>query len=78
MDEIVKPQQFAEHIKQRGRQLAEQSDRPENAKGIRLTPLECNVDDAGLHYKFVDVQFNREARTATITVAGPGSGTTTR
>jgi benzoyl-CoA-dihydrodiol lyase len=71
VDEIVKPQQFAEHIKQRGRQLAEQSDRPVNAKGIRLTPLERIADDAGLHYKFVDVQFDREARTATITVRAP-------
>jgi benzoyl-CoA-dihydrodiol lyase len=71
VDEIVKPQQFAEHIKQRARQLAEKSDRPSDAKGVPLTPLERKVDDAGLHYKFVDVQYNREARTATITVRGP-------
>src|SRR5579859_508068 len=56
VDEIVKPQQFAEHIKQRARQLAEHSDRPANAKGVRLTPLERIADDAGLHYKFVDVR----------------------
>jgi benzoyl-CoA-dihydrodiol lyase len=71
VDEIVKPQQFAEHVKERARQLAEQSDRPRNAKGVRLTPLERAADDAGLHYKFVDVQFNREARTVTITVRAP-------
>jgi benzoyl-CoA-dihydrodiol lyase len=71
VDEIVKPQQFAEHIKQRARQLAEQSDRPANAKGVMLTPLERTADDSGLHYKFVDVQYNREARTATITVRAP-------
>jgi benzoyl-CoA-dihydrodiol lyase len=73
VDEIVKPQQFAEHIKQRARQLAEQSDRPTNAKGVTLTPLDRTADDVGLHYKFVDVQFNREARTAAITVRGPES-----
>ena len=71
VDEIVKPQQFGEHIKQRARQLAEESDRPTDAKGVTLTPLERTVDDAGLHYKFVDVQYNREARTATITVRAP-------
>jgi benzoyl-CoA-dihydrodiol lyase len=71
VDEIVKPQQFAEHIKQRARQLAEQSDRPANAKGVTLTPLERTADESGLHYEFVDVQFNREARTATITVRAP-------
>ena len=75
VDEIVKPQQFAEHIKQRARQLAEQSDRPAGAKGVALTTLERTVDESGLHYKFVDVQFNREARTATITVRAPESAT---
>src|ERR1700756_1151173 len=75
VDEIVKPQQFVEHIKQRARQLAEQSDRPANAKGVTLTPLERTVDDTGLHYKFVDVQYNREARTATITIRAQESAT---
>jgi benzoyl-CoA-dihydrodiol lyase len=73
VDEIIKPQQFTDHIKQRARQLAEQSDRPTDAKGIALTPLERTVDDAGLHYTFVDVQYDREARTATITVRAPES-----
>ncbi|HYL85303.1 MAG TPA: 2,3-epoxybenzoyl-CoA dihydrolase [Candidatus Angelobacter sp.] len=71
VDEIVKPQQFAEHIMQRARKLAEQSDRPAGAKGVTLTPLTKIADDAGLHYKFVDVQWNRSARTATITVRAP-------
>jgi benzoyl-CoA-dihydrodiol lyase len=75
VDEIVKPQQFAEHIKQRARQLADQSDRPTNAKGVTLTPLERTANDTGLHYKFVDVQYNREARTATITVRAPEAAT---
>jgi len=71
VDEIVKPQQFAEHIKQRARQLAEQSDRPTDTKGVTLTPLERADDEAGLHYKWVDVHYNREARTATVTVRAP-------
>jgi len=75
VDEIVKPQQFAEHIKQRARQLAEQSDRPADANGITLTPLDRSADETGLHYKFVDVQFNREARTATITIHAPQAAT---
>jgi benzoyl-CoA-dihydrodiol lyase len=75
VDEIVKPQQFAEHIKQRARQLAEQSDRPIDAKGVTLMPLERTADETGLHYKFVDVQYNREARTAAITVRAPEAAT---
>jgi len=73
VDEIVKPQQFAEQAKQRALKLAEQSDRPANAKGVQLTPLERTADEAGLHYRYVDVQMNREARTATITVRAPES-----
>jgi benzoyl-CoA-dihydrodiol lyase len=73
VDEVVKPQQFAEHVKQRAMKLAEQSDRPLNAKGISLTPLTRTVDEAGLHYRFVDAQLNREARTVTLTVRAPES-----
>ena len=68
VDEVVKPQQFAEHVKQRALKLAELSDRPVGAIGVSLPPLEKETDEAGLHYKHVDVQFNRAARTATITV----------
>lgn len=73
VDEVVKPQQFVEHVKQRARELANQSDRPANAKGVALTPLKRAADETGLHYEFVDVQWNREARTAVITVSAPES-----
>ena len=71
VDEVVKPQQFAEHVKQRALNLAEQSDRPSNAKGVSLTPLKRIVDEKGLHYEYVDAQVNREARTVTLTVRAP-------
>jgi benzoyl-CoA-dihydrodiol lyase len=73
VDEVVKPQQFAEYVKQRALKLAQQSDRPAGVKGVALTPLKCTADAAGLHYEYVDVQFNREARTATLTVRAPKS-----
>jgi benzoyl-CoA-dihydrodiol lyase len=73
VDDSVKTQQFAEHIKQRAAKLAELSDRPADAKGVALTPLERAIDDAGRHYKYVNAEFNREARTVTLTVTGPES-----
>lgn len=73
VDDIVKPQQFAEHIKLRALKLAELSDRPAGAKGVELTPLKKTTDDGGLHYEYVDVQLHRAARTATITVRSPAS-----
>jgi benzoyl-CoA-dihydrodiol lyase len=75
VDDVIKPQQFAEHIKQRALKLAEQSDRPANTSGVALTPLKRTIDAAGLHYEYVDVQLNRAARTATITVRTPDSVT---
>jgi len=75
VDDAVKPQQFAEHVKQRALSLAAQSDRPARANGVALTPLKRTIDEAGLHYGYVDVQCNREARTATITVRATESMT---
>ncbi len=71
VDEIAKPQQFAEIVKQRAARLAEQSDRPANATGVSLTPLKRAADGAGLHYDCVDVLFDRSARTATLLIRAP-------
>src|SRR5271169_4007192 len=73
VDEVVKTQQFSEHVKQRALALAAQSDRPSNTKGVALTPVKRTVDEAGLHYEFVDAQLNREARAVTLTVRAPES-----
>jgi benzoyl-CoA-dihydrodiol lyase len=73
VDDAVKTQQFAEHIKQRSLILGEKSDRPADAKGVTLTPLQRTIDDAGRHYKFVDAQVNRAARTVTLSVCAPES-----
>ena len=73
VDDVVKPQQFAEHIKQRALKLAAESDRPADATGVALTPLKRTADESGLHYEYVDVQCNREARTATFNVRAPES-----
>jgi benzoyl-CoA-dihydrodiol lyase len=73
VDDIVKPQKFAERVRQRALELADRSDRPADSKGVALTPLKHTADEAGLHYEFVDVQWNRAARTARLTVRAPES-----
>jgi len=75
VDDAVKPQQFAEQIKQRALKVAEASDRPSDAKGVALTPLQRTIDKHGLHYRYVEVQCNRDARTATVIVRAPDSVT---
>jgi len=73
VDDVVKPAQWNEHIQKRAQELAAQSDRPKDEKGVELTPLKRTVDDRGYHYEYVDVSFDREGRTATITVRAPES-----
>jgi benzoyl-CoA-dihydrodiol lyase len=73
IDDHAKPQQFAAKIRERAAALATQTDRPRDAMGVALPPLSRTVDDAGIHYKHVDVRFDRNARNATITVAAPPS-----
>jgi benzoyl-CoA-dihydrodiol lyase len=62
VDHVARPQQFAEAVKARALELAAKSDRP-GGPGVLLTPLGAN--------RLVDVQIDRDARTATITVRGP-------
>ncbi|TMH00263.1 MAG: benzoyl-CoA-dihydrodiol lyase [Betaproteobacteria bacterium] len=71
VDEVVKPKEFAAYVERRAIELARQSDRPENAKGVTLTPLKRTVDDKGYHYEFVDAQVDDDTRRATLTVKAP-------
>jgi len=73
VDAAVRTQDFAGFVKQRASALAEASDRPTGASGISLVRVERTVDDAGLHYQYVDVQLNRPERLATFTVRAPES-----
>jgi benzoyl-CoA-dihydrodiol lyase len=71
VDEIAKPQQFAEFVQKRAMALAALSDRPDGAKGVELTPLKRTIDENGYHYEFVDTEIDRKAGTVSITVRAP-------
>jgi benzoyl-CoA-dihydrodiol lyase len=71
VDDIAPPAAFKEMVRKRAAALAQQSDRPANAKGVTLTPLERTIDDGGYHYKYVDVAIQGDDRVATITVKAP-------
>ena len=71
VDEVVKPSEFEAYVARRARELARESDRPADARGIALTPIERTVDERGYHYAFVDVAIDRSHRRATIRVKGP-------
>ena len=71
VDEIVKPQQFNDYVRNRAEQLTQLSDRPVGESGLTLAPLKRTIDDSGYHYEYVDAQLDRAARTVTLTVRTP-------
>jgi benzoyl-CoA-dihydrodiol lyase len=71
VDEIVRPALFAETVRTRALALAASSDRPADAKGVRLTPLDCTIEPEGLRYSTVSVTIDRTQRSAVFTVNGP-------
>ncbi|KAF0162660.1 MAG: benzoyl-CoA-dihydrodiol lyase [Rhodocyclaceae bacterium] len=77
IDDYAKPQAFAEKVKQRAMELAAQSDRPADAKGVALPAVKRTIDDSGYHYETVDVVIDRKARRATLTIAAPATAPAT-
>src|SRR5438093_4394699 len=71
VDAVVRTQEFAARVKERAAALAGTSDRPADAIGIALPPLDRTVWDDRVSYKYVDVRLDRGRRTATLTVSGP-------
>ncbi|MGA7461779.1 MAG: 2,3-epoxybenzoyl-CoA dihydrolase [Candidatus Korobacteraceae bacterium] len=71
VDDIAVPAKFPEVVRGRAEQLVATSTRTASAKGIQLNPVDRTVDDKGYHYKYVEVTFDRGARTATLTLRAP-------
>jgi benzoyl-CoA-dihydrodiol lyase len=73
VDHVAKPQEFKDFVARQAAELARLSDRPEEAQGVNLIPLQRGIDDQGYHYELVDVRLDRSARTATVTVRAPAA-----
>jgi benzoyl-CoA-dihydrodiol lyase len=71
VDEVVPPSKWQDAVKARAHELAKRSDRPADAKGVTLTPLQRDGADGRLVYSHVDVEMDQERRVATLTVRGP-------
>lgn len=71
IDDHAKPQQFKELIQRCALELAAGSDRPRDGRGIELLPLTRTIDTTGYYYSTADVQIDRGARTATLTIHAP-------
>jgi benzoyl-CoA-dihydrodiol lyase len=71
VDEVVLPSAWEATLRERALALAEESDRPVDAKGTTLGPLQRAFGDDGVVYSHVRVKFDRAARRAELTVLGP-------
>lgn len=72
VDESVPRARFAETIAERARAAASRSDRPADATGVELTPLQRTETADGLTYPHVTATLDRAGRRVDLTVAGPG------
>ena len=73
VDELVPPSAWQDAVAQRAAAFAARSDRPHDAEGIVLTPLEREISDDALTYQHVRVALDRAGRRVTITVLGPAT-----
>lgn len=71
VDDIAKAVDFARKVQTRAFELAAQSDRPADGKGVVFKQLERTVESDMLRYTNVTVEIDRAKRTATWTVKAP-------
>jgi benzoyl-CoA-dihydrodiol lyase len=71
VDGLAKPAAFAQAMREHALALAATSDRPADARGIALSPLQRRDSSDGLAYDHVDVAIDRARRVATFTVRAP-------
>jgi benzoyl-CoA-dihydrodiol lyase len=73
VDALAKPAVFARSVSERALEMGRASDRPLQAQGVTLAPLECAYEVDGLRYRHVQVAIDRSRRTATFTVSAPSA-----
>ena len=71
VDEVVPNSRFDAAVKSAAEKLAAASDRPANATGISLTPLDRRIEADAISYSAIKIEIDRLARRATITIHGP-------
>jgi benzoyl-CoA-dihydrodiol lyase len=71
VDELVPRSRLEETVKRRAAELAARSDRPADAPGLRLGPLERRIDDDRITYGSVQCTLDRARGLAEIRVKGP-------
>jgi benzoyl-CoA-dihydrodiol lyase len=71
VDEVVPPSRWAAQVEARAAEFAARSDRPRDAEGVRLTPLDRRFEDRTILYPHLRVELDRGRGRAELTVLGP-------
>jgi len=71
VDAAIPRSQFTAAVAKRAKELAATSKRPENVKGVELTPLGAKYDEKAWAYSHVAVTIDRARRIAEVTVHAP-------
>ncbi|MEU9347730.1 2,3-epoxybenzoyl-CoA dihydrolase [Streptomyces sp. NPDC048278] len=71
VDEVVPRREFRTIVEQRALEAAGHATRPDDVRGIALTPLEREVTDDGLAYRHVRAEYDRPLGLVRVTVRGP-------
>jgi len=71
VDAVCPTSQFTEAVQQRARALAAGAGRRASGPGITLNPLNPTITESSITYSAVSLAFNREKRTADLTVHAP-------
>jgi benzoyl-CoA-dihydrodiol lyase len=73
VDAAVRTQEFGARVKERALALAATSDRPQQAAGVTMTPIDRTLHGDTIEYQHVQVSLDREKRTATLMVSAPAT-----
>jgi len=74
VDEIAPASKVDARLAERAKEFAASSKRNGSGKGVQLTPLKRTIDATSMRYGFVNVDIDRAARIATLTISAPESG----
>jgi benzoyl-CoA-dihydrodiol lyase len=71
VDEAIPGSRFEQTVAGRAREFAARSDRPADAKGVQLKPLQREFGDGYVQYPHINIELDSARRVATLTLAGP-------
>jgi benzoyl-CoA-dihydrodiol lyase len=73
VDAAVPNSRFDAAVREAAKKLAAQSDRPADAEGIALTPLERRIEAGAVAYSSLKVEIDRVTRRGVLTIQGPSA-----